>query len=53
MYNMITEDGGVMNLEIDHKHEISSFILVSYGETPKLHDIIQTYNRIRDKAINC
>jgi len=50
MHNMIIEDEGAMNLGFDHEHEVNSFILVSHGEIPKLHDFLQTHNRIRDRA---
>ena len=47
---MIIEDEGAMNLGYDHEHEVNSFILVSHGEIPELHDFLQTHNRIRDRA---
>jgi hypothetical protein len=50
MHNMIIVDEGAMNLEFDHEHEVNSFISVSHGEIPELHDILQTHNRIRDRA---
>jgi len=50
MHNMIIEDEGAMNLGFDHEREVNSFISVSYGEIPELHDFLQTHNRIRDKA---
>ena len=52
MHNMIIEDGGAMNLGFDHEREVNSFISLSHGEIPKLHDFLQTYNRIRDRAIS-
>jgi hypothetical protein len=50
MHNMIIEDEGAMNLGFDHEREVNSFISLSHGEIPKLHDFLQTYNRIRDRA---
>jgi hypothetical protein len=50
MHNMIIEDEGAMNLGFDHEHEVNSFISVSHGEIPELHDFLQTHNRIRDRA---
>jgi hypothetical protein len=50
MHNMIIEDEGVMNLGFDHEHEVNSFISVSHGEIPELHDLLQTHNRIRDRG---
>ncbi|XP_061962544.1 uncharacterized protein LOC133683047 [Populus nigra] len=50
MHNMIIEDEGEMNLGFDHEREVNSFISVSHGEIPKLHDFLQTHNRIRDRA---
>jgi len=50
MHNMIIEDEGAMNLGFDYEHKVNSFILVSHGEIPKLHDFLQTHNRIRDRA---
>jgi hypothetical protein len=50
MHNMIIEDEGAMNLRFDHEHEVNSFISVSHGEIPELHDFLQTHNRIRDRA---
>jgi hypothetical protein len=47
---MIIEDEGAMNLRFDHESEVNSFISVSYGEILKLHDFLQTHNRIRDRA---
>jgi hypothetical protein len=52
MHNMIIEDEGAMNLGFDHEHEVNSFISVSHGEIPELHDFLQTHNRIRDRATN-
>ncbi|XP_052304121.1 uncharacterized protein LOC112325534 [Populus trichocarpa] len=50
MHNMIIEDEGAMNLGFDHEREVNSFISVSHGEIPELHDFLQTHNRIRDRA---
>jgi len=50
MHNMIIEDEGAMNLEFDHERELNSFISVSHGEIPELHDFLQTHNRISDRA---
>ncbi|XP_061970156.1 uncharacterized protein LOC133692987 [Populus nigra] len=50
MRNMIIEDEGAMNLGFDHEREANSFISVSHGEIPELHDFLQTHNRIRDRA---
>eukprot|EP00258_Populus_trichocarpa_P029324 XP_024445343.1 uncharacterized protein LOC112324920 [Populus trichocarpa] len=50
MHNMIIEDEGAMNLRFDHEREVNSFISVSHGEIPELHDFLQTHNRIRDRA---
>ena len=50
MHNMIIEDEGVMNLGFDHEREVNSFISVSHGEIPELHDFLQTHNQIRDRA---
>ncbi|XP_052305349.1 uncharacterized protein LOC127904754 [Populus trichocarpa] len=50
MHNMIIKDEGAMNLGFDHEHEVNSFISVSHGEIPELHDFLQTYNRIRDRT---
>jgi hypothetical protein len=50
MHNIIIEDEGAMNLGFDHEREVNSFISVSHDEIPKLHDFLQTHNRIRDKA---
>ena len=50
MHNMIIKDEGVMNSGFDHEHEVNSFISVSHGEIPELHDFFQTHNRIRDRA---
>jgi hypothetical protein len=50
MHNMIIEDEGVMNLGFDHEREVNSFISVSHGEIPELHDLLQTHNRIRDRG---
>jgi hypothetical protein len=47
---MIIEDEGAMNLGFDHEREVNSFISVSHGEIPELHDFLQTHNRIRDRA---
>ena len=47
---MIIEDEGAMNLGFDHEREVNSFISVSHGEIPELHDFLQTHNRIRDTA---
>ena len=33
-----------------HEREVNSFISVSHGEIPELHDFLQTHNRIRDRA---
>jgi hypothetical protein len=44
MHNMIIEDGGATNLGFDHEREVNSFILVSHGEIPELHDFLQTHN---------
>jgi len=52
MHNMIIEDEGALNLGFDHEREVNSFISVSHGEIPKLHDFLQTHNRIRDKTTN-
>ena len=50
MHNVIIEDEGAMNLGFDHECEVNSFISVSHGEIPELHDFLQTYNRIRDRT---
>jgi hypothetical protein len=50
MYNMIIEDERTMNLGFDHEREVNSFISVSHGELPELHDFLQTHNRIKDRA---
>eukprot|EP00258_Populus_trichocarpa_P042475 XP_024458494.1 uncharacterized protein LOC112327849 [Populus trichocarpa] len=50
MHNMIIEDEGAMNLGFDHEREVNSFISLSHGEIPELHDFLQTHNRIRDRA---
>jgi len=50
MHNMIIEDEGVMNLGFDHEREVNSFISVSHGKIPELHDLLQTHNRIRDRG---
>jgi hypothetical protein len=50
MHNMIIEDEGVMNLGFDHECEVNSFISLSHGEIPELHDLLQTHNRIRDRG---
>jgi hypothetical protein len=50
MHNMIIEDEGVMNLGFDHEREVNSFISLSHGEIPELHDLLQTHNRIRDRG---
>ncbi|XP_061951875.1 uncharacterized protein LOC133674679 [Populus nigra] len=50
MHNMIIEDEGAMNLGFDHEREVNSFISMSHGEIPELHDFLQTHNRIRDRA---
>jgi hypothetical protein len=50
MHNMIIEDERAMNLGFDHEREVNSFISVSHGEIPELHDFLQTHNRIRDRA---
>jgi len=50
IHNMIIEDEGAMNLGFDHEREVNSFISVSRGELPELHDFLQTHNRIRDRA---
>jgi hypothetical protein len=50
MHNIIIEDEGAMNFGFDHEHEVNSFISVSHGEIPELHDFLQTHNRIRDRA---
>jgi len=50
MHNIIIEDEGAMNFGFDHEHEVNSFISVSHGEIPELHDFLQTRNRIRDRA---
>ena len=50
MHNMIIEDEGAVKLGFDHEHEVNSFISVSHGEIPELHDFLQTHNRIRDRA---
>jgi hypothetical protein len=47
---MIIEDEGAMNLGFDYEREVSSFISVSHGKIPKLHDFLQTHNRIRDRT---
>jgi len=38
---MIIEDEGAMNIGFDHEHEVNSFISVSHGEIPELHDFLQ------------
>jgi len=53
MHNMIIEDEGAMNLGFDHEHEVNSFISMSHGEIPELHDFLQTHNRNRDRATSC
>jgi len=50
MHNMIIEDERAMNLGFNHEREVNSFISVSHGEIPELHDFLQTHNRIRDRA---
>jgi hypothetical protein len=50
MHNMIIKDEGAINLGFDHEREVNFFISVSHGEIPKLHDFLQTHNRIRDET---
>ena len=50
MHNMIVEDEGAINLGFDHEHEVNSFISVSHGELPELHDFFQTQNWIKTRA---
>jgi hypothetical protein len=50
MHNMIIEDERARHLGFDHEREVNSFISVSHGEIPKLHDFLQTHNRIKDRA---
>jgi len=50
IHNMIIEIEGAMNFRFDHEREVNSFISVSHGEIPELHDFFQTHNRIRDRA---
>jgi len=47
---MIIKDEEAMNIGFDCKSEVNSFISVSYGEIPKLHDFLQTHYQIRDRA---
>ena len=46
MHNIIIEDDEeeAMNLGFDHEREVNSFISMSHGEIPELHDFLQTYN---------
>jgi len=50
MHNMIIKDEEAMNIGFDCEREVNSFISVSYGEIPELHDFLQTHYRISDRA---
>ena len=52
MHNMIIEDEGAMNLGFDHEREVNSFISVSHGEIPELHDFLQTHNMVTSRIIS-
>jgi hypothetical protein len=40
-----------MNLVFDPVHEVN-FLSMSHGETLKVHDFLQTHNRIRNRVIS-